>query len=498
MIIINSAILMFLTGLYFVSLRRPIVYESEVVRGEHKLYFLYPMTEFILSVVGVHRSFQPKNEISDSIKALKLTSRPEHQQRLYLNQKLALVIVILALFSALSIVSDVSSKLQQLREGRYIDRPEHGEGSKEVMLDLRMESGEEAFSKDRNELSRKITIEVEERGYSREEITKLLEEGKKYLSEHVLGENENAEAINKRLLFMDYVPNTEITVEWMPKDRNLILGDGTVKNEELAEAISTTVTALLRYEDQEASMTLPLRIIPKEYNDEELLERRLVAELQDAKEKSRRESVLTLPDRLDQYSLRWREDTTSNGITVLLFGIIIAFLAWYCMDLELKNQMKIRKEQLLLDYPELINKFTLLVNAGMTVRQAFIKVAEDYQTNRSRRNMKLRYAYEEMLTTVHELKLGAAEGAAYEQYGRRLGLIPYIKFGSLISQNRKKGNKGFTEMLRHEALEAFEDRKEMAKRLGEEAGTKLLAPMMLLLVIVFLLILIPAFLAFQI
>jgi hypothetical protein len=88
------------------------------------------------------------------------------------------------------------------------------------------------------------------------------------------------------------------------------------------------------------------------------------------------------------------------------------------------------------------------------------------------------------------------ESIAYEQYGRRTGLIPYIKFSSLISQNLKKGNRGFTELLMKEAIEAFEDRKETAKRLGEEAGTKLLIPMMIMLIIVFLIILVPAFWSF--
>jgi hypothetical protein len=34
-----------------------------------------------------------------------------------------------------------------------------------------------------------------------------------------------------------------------------------------------------------------------------------------------------------------------------------------------------------------------------------------------------RYAYEEMLATASELRLGISETTAYEQYGRRIGLI---------------------------------------------------------------------------
>jgi hypothetical protein len=35
-----------------------------------------------------------------------------------------------------------------------------------------------------------------------------------------------------------------------------------------------------------------------------------------------------------------------------------------------------------------------------------------------------------MLVTVHELMLGVAENDAYEQFGRRIGLLSYIKLGS--------------------------------------------------------------------
>jgi hypothetical protein len=71
-----------------------------------------------------------------------------------------------------------------------------------------------------------------------------------------------------------------------------------------------------------------------------------------------------------------------------------------------------------------------------------------------------------------------------------------MKFSTLIAQNLKKGNSGLCELLGREAVEAFESRKETAKRLGEEAGVKLLGPMMIMLIIVFMIILIPAFLSF--
>jgi len=52
-------------------------------------------------------------------------------------------------------------------------------------------------------------------------------------------------------------------------------------------------------------------------------------------------------------------------------------------------------------------------------------------------------------------------------------------------------------MLEKESLEAFEERKNMAKRLGEEAGIKLLAPMAIMLIIVMIIVIVPAMLSFQ-
>jgi hypothetical protein len=457
------------------------------------------MAELILSVTGLHKHPLPNTEITESVKALKITSKPEHLERFYLYSKIALVIVVVSLFSVLSILNEISKQeVQQLRDGRYIDRPEQGEGSKEVELDVSLKSVEDTSPEEERTIHRRITLVMGERSYTAEEVDKLFAEGKRYLTEQVLGDNEQVDAVYENLMFCSSIPETGIEVEWEPEDYKLILRDGTVKNDELTAPIKTDVTAVLRYEEQKTSLSMTFQIMPKRLNNEEQIDKRLSTELSGAQMESKKERELTLPEKLDQYTLSWREKEGSSGVPFLFFGIMIAIVIWFVKDIELKQQMKHRRDQLLMDYPELINKFTLLVNAGMTVRQAWFKVAEDYQEKQRRGGTKLRYAYEEMLITVHALKLGASESNAYEQYGRRLGLIPYIKFSSLISQNQKKGNRGFTELLQREALEAFEDRKEMAKRLGEEAGTKLLAPMMFLLIIVFLIILIPAFMAFQV
>ena len=76
-----------------------------------------------------------------------------------------------------------------------------------------------------------------------------------------------------------------------------------------------------------------------------------------------------------------------------------------------------RKEQMLMDYPGLIMKFTLLVQAGLTARKAFQKIALDYG---KKENGKERAAYEEIRTTCYEMDSGISEAEAYRRFGRAM------------------------------------------------------------------------------
>lgn len=53
------------------------------------------------------------------------------------------------------------------------------------------------------------------------------------------------------------------------------------------------------------------------------------------------------------------------------------------------------------------------------------------------------------------------------------------------------------QILQTEAAQSFEERKARAKRLGEEAGTKLLVPMFFMLAVVLVIVIVPAFMSVQ-
>lgn len=102
----------------------------------------------------------------------------------------------------------------------------------------------------------------------------------------------------------------------------------------------------------------------------------------------------------------------------------------------------------------------------------------------------------ELVVAKRGFELGMSEEQIYYQLGRRLQLNPYIKLMTLLEQNVVRGTKGLTDIFEQQEHAALEERKNLAKKYGEEAGTKLLGPMILLLVIVMMMIMIPAFMSF--
>jgi len=161
-----------------------------------------------------------------------------------------------------------------------------------------------------------------------------------------------------------------------------------------------------------------------------------------------------------------------------------------------RDKEKKRRQQMMRDYPDIISKFTLLLSTGLTLKKSWEKIVKTYEQQKVR--LGSRYAYEEMVLTYYEMQGGISEKEAYERFGKRCELVCYMKFGALLTQNLKKGSKGLSELLKMESIQAFETRKSMARKLGEEASTKLLLPMFGMLAVVFVMVIVPAFLSIQI
>ena len=186
-----------------------------------------------------------------------------------------------------------------------------------------------------------------------------------------------------------------------------------------------------------------------------------------------------------------------------MIGIIAAGFMIPAMKQDIKKKQKIRNDQMMRDYPDIISKFVMLITAGMTCRGAWNKICSDYVKSMAgngtsgEKKKAVRYAYEEMLISDNDMQLGIPEIKVYERFGSRCGVSAYNRFGTLLARNIKRGSAGIIEMLEAESKESFAERRENVRKKGEETGTKLLLPMMGMLILAIAIVVVPAFSSFN-
>ncbi len=170
-----------------------------------------------------------------------------------------------------------------------------------------------------------------------------------------------------------------------------------------------------------------------------------------------------------------------------VFSVSLLAGTIYLTDYGLNQKVKQKKLLIRLEFPEFINKLALLVNAGMTISRAWEKVVLD--------NKKTSPLYEELKIVISDMASGKPESKAYEDFAKRCRTPEASKFTAYILQNMKKGTGDLVSVLRVQSNESWETRKNIAKRLGEEASTKMLFPMMLMFISILIIVAAPAILA---
>ena len=362
-----------------------------------------------------------------------------------------------------------------------IDRPEEGTGVARVIA--RYRGGEFALS-----------MAVTEKQMTSEELLASAAEAQEQMVSWILGENPGVDHVTKPLTFPERIPGTPIAVSWSTSDYRIVDYSGNVHPELCGEdGEAVVLTATLTYGDWEEIMQIPVLVCS--IGEESDINRRALEEMlaQVSKDQAYEEQI-RLPEQWEGERVEFYEE---RKYSPWMFAAYAALLGIVGILVDVSRRKKLRKERenrLLREYPEVVSKMTLLMEAGSTIRLAWERIVDDYVRHRGRRSER-EYVYEEMLHTKNRLSLGVSEEAAYEEFGRRCGNIRYLRLSSVLVQNLKKGSAGVLPLLRKEAAEAFCDRREQAKQRGEEAGTKLLLPMAGILIVILAMILIPAFMS---
>lgn len=366
-----------------------------------------------------------------------------------------------------------------------IERNSYGKGKKKEIVEVIIEDGK---------IKDTLEVEVQEQIYSEKELKKVFGQAMEELPKIILGENKSLDHVEENLNLVTTMPDQPIKIQWESGRRDILNSRGEIQKENLSgNGDMVELRGLLTYGKEEALYIVNVLVYPKKLTQKEEILETVRESVQDSEEKSREMEALELPKEINGSKLVWERKKEHKGIWILSLGIIAAMMLWLQEKQKKQKEQSEREAQMQMDYPEIVNRIALLVSAGLTVKNAWKKIVEQYE-EQSTEDQK-RFAYEEMRNTMREMHGGITEAECYEHFGRRVGLPSYVKLGTLLSQNLRKGTKGLPEVLSGEGAEAYEERRQMAKKQGEEVSTKLLLPMSMMLIVVLVIVVVPAFLS---
>lgn len=294
------------------------------------------------------------------------------------------------------------------------------------------------------------------------------------------------------------------------KYRHLMDSDGTLHNETLPPGtvvtgylsliMSTDIvpkstdgeTKYLKTQYHSAPYRIYVSIVPRALSRYESLLLQLQQAITAEDEGSLGENMLSLPTEIDGQRIYYSEHEDRSYLLLPLLGVIAAMAIYMRQGQARRTEKKQREALLMLDYSELVSKLMVYIGAGLTVRNALETISQHFDALIARGIKEDRPLYQELRTMVIQFRRNMPESEIYLSFGRRVNLKPYTKLVSLIEQNRMNGARNLRAMLELEMEDAFEQRKTTARRLGEEAGTKLLLPLFIMLGIVMIIVIVPA------
>lgn len=177
----------------------------------------------------------------------------------------------------------------------------------------------------------------------------------------------------------------------------------------------------------------------------------------------------------------------ADGEVILaVLGAVFVIVTPMLMIRDLDQKIKKRKQEIIIELPEFLNKLTLLVNAGETVQKAILHCV-DHSKHADKSPL-----YSELKEVANQLRNNASFSQALEDFSKRCAMQEVSIFTTTVLLNHRRGGEEFVIALQQLSQGLWEKRKAISRTLGEEASSKLVFPMIIIFVVVLIIVATPA------
>lgn len=391
-------------------------------------------------------------------------------------KKTGLVFLILLVAA---IVSDVTTK-EVLKDG-YVLRETLGGEEKEIQLQLNVEGILEDYL---------YSLEVPS-------VLPTKEEADKYFQKVINKIQDDFLEIGDVIPLQTEYENGIVAADWSFQPYGIISSEGEISVEKLQEE-ETIIQAQVELVCGEYEKIHMFSFVLKkpELSQKETVLLQIDDWIKKEAEKEG-DSKILLPKEFGGVSLEWTQKQAYVTPKIVLLEIVAGVLLWIMSKKERTEKEKKKIALMEKEYPDIVSSLSLLLRAGMTTRQAWSRIAEQYRFKRNAKMMEEKEVYEAILRMNRLFMEGESERAVYQQFLNEVSAPCYRKLMRILLGNLEKGAQEIHRRLQEESRLAFETRIVQAKKSGEEASTKMLVPLMLMLMVVMGMVMFPALISFQ-
>lgn len=298
--------------------------------------------------------------------------------------------------------------------------------------------------------------------------------------------------IEKNIHLPQSLQEGQVALHWSMQPEGILEENGRLHRDLLSK--DQLITADLVYVCGRCREEETIRFLARAYpaDSKEGYRSRIVQALEGKEKMDRQSRKMELPEQdFRGEAIHWTRPYSWRGEKVLMLGFAGAILMLLAQKKCRLDTGRKQREEVDRDYPAIISEMSLYLSAGVTVKNALERMSISYKRRR-KRGQTSRAGYEVLFRLVQRMKEGTPERQVYEEWPSMCPTASYRKLSMLLVQNLQRGNRRLAEVFEEEKQRAEEAGRLHCKKLGDEASTRLLIPMVGLMAVVLLVLIAPA------
>lgn len=160
---------------------------------------------------------------------------------------------------------------------------------------------------------------------------------------------------------------------------------------------------------------------------------------------------------------------TGEGM-IASFVLVMAVAAWGLPDARIRAEARKIRAEFSRRLPAFLQALAMMTEAGLNLHPAIAAYAQQDRTALGK----------ELQLTMAEIQMGAPLAEALPRMAARCDVPELYRVVATLVQASERGTSGISETCRQLAAEAWGRRRDMARELGQKASSKMILPLLLL------------------